>query len=274
MGKANWRCFCRLGGGGICTDGFGNVLATGHFGGQVDFDPGPGTYNLTSSSTRSIFTLKLRNNGDFAWARMTGGPVGLFEGRAIATDSAGSLYTTALAPGCDMDPDTGTYFVGGDVTVQKLDSTGKFVWAAGWQGDIPGWIGLDYSNNVYITGSFSGANKDFDPGSGTFLLSGGTNSGFIEKLSQSPLDNIEDDLSRQGEIKAYPNPSPGIVFFKSPVHIDYLAITDMTGKTVYASEPNKTETSADLSNKSSGVYFYIIISGNEQIRGKLILQKE
>src|SRR5690606_17049472 len=52
---------------GVAVDRWGNVVVTGDFNGTVDFDPGIGIYNLTSNSTRSIFTLKLRNNGDFAW---------------------------------------------------------------------------------------------------------------------------------------------------------------------------------------------------------------
>jgi len=171
---------------GITLDPSANVLVTGYFGGTVDFDPGPGTYNLTSNSTRSAFTLKLNNNGDFKWANKTGASVGLFNGRSIATDSAGSVYTALELPNsCDINPGAGVFTVPAGVAVQNLDSAGNFVWGAGWQGDIPGWIGLDHNNSVYTTGTFSGANKDFDPGPGTYYLSGsGQGSGFIHKMCQ------------------------------------------------------------------------------------------
>ncbi len=173
---------------GISLDPLCNILVTGYFGDTVDFDPGPNVYNLIANSSLTIFTLKLRNNGNFVWATKTGAPAGDFEGRAITTDSMGNVYTAAIAQGgCDIDPGPAVINVGGDCVVQKLDSTGNFVWGVGWQGDIPVWIGFDGVNNVYTTGIFSGFNKDFDPSLGSFLLSGNSqSSGFIEKLCVTP----------------------------------------------------------------------------------------
>jgi hypothetical protein len=173
---------------GLSVDNLGNPLITGYFGDTADFDPGPGLYSLVSNSTRSAFTFKLNTNGDFLWAKKTGGFVGLFDGRAITTDSVGNVYTALELPGpCDINPGPGTYLTSG-VAVQKLDSSGNFVWGAGFGASIPGWIGLDHNNSVYTTGNFSGSFADFDPGPDTFALSAGSNqgSGFILKLCQNP----------------------------------------------------------------------------------------
>ncbi|MBS1590416.1 MAG: hypothetical protein JST52_12465, partial [Bacteroidetes bacterium] len=43
----------------IVVDRWNNIAVSGYFEGTVDFDPGPGVYNLTSNSSRNIFTLKL-----------------------------------------------------------------------------------------------------------------------------------------------------------------------------------------------------------------------
>ncbi|MCC6490953.1 MAG: hypothetical protein IT364_25925, partial [Candidatus Hydrogenedentes bacterium] len=52
------------------TDSDGNVYITGFFEGTVDFDPGPGTANLSSEEyARSAFILKLDPAGDFAWVK-------------------------------------------------------------------------------------------------------------------------------------------------------------------------------------------------------------
>lgn len=262
---------------GGTVDRFGNVFVTGSFGGTVDFDPGPGVYNLTAASTRSIFTLKLRNNGDFAWARMIGASVGLFEGRAIATDDTGNVYTTAIAPGgCDVDPGPAVHIVSGGCIVQKLDSAGNFVWGASWEAQAPGWIGLDNKDSIYITGIFSGANKDFDPGPGTFLLSGvggSTFSGFILKLNQIPQPDTSTGINseaQQTEVSVYPNPSTGRLTFLSPFSIHHIQLTDMTGKVVYINEPAKSKAVIELSCKA-GVYFYEVDCGAAKQRGKLVI---
>nr|HRO43668.1 hypothetical protein [Flavipsychrobacter sp.] len=171
---------------GITVDRLGNAIVGGYFSGTVDFDPGSGTYNLTSNSTRSAFTLKLNSNGDFKWANKTGANVGLFTSGIVTTDSVGNVYNGLVLPNsCDINPSTGVFTVPSGVAVQKLDSSGNFVWGAGWQGDNPSWIHLDDNYSVYTTGTFSGSNKDFDPGPGTYYLSGsGQGSGFIHKMCQ------------------------------------------------------------------------------------------
>lgn len=256
------------------VDRSGNVLVTGGFEGAVDFDPGPGAFNLTAASSRSIFTLKLRNNGDFAWAKMAGSAGGLHSGRALATDDSGNVYTAAVSPGgCDVDPGPGEYLVDGDCIVQKLDSNGNFVWGAGWQGDIPGWIGLDNENNVYITGVFSGV-KDFDPGPDVYWLSGvggSVNSGFILKLNQTLLPNSIEEAGLQTSISVYPNPSSGIVTFSAPVTIKRIEVTDVTGKVVYRAEPAIEKVAIDLGSNAAGVYFYEVDGGFGKRKGKLVV---
>ena len=50
-------------------DNLGNVYTTGSFQGTVDFDPGTGTYELTSVGETDIFISKLDANGNFLWAK-------------------------------------------------------------------------------------------------------------------------------------------------------------------------------------------------------------
>lgn len=257
---------------GLAVDIESNVLVTGKFSSLMDFDPGTGVYNLLANSTANFFTLKLRSNGDFAWARIPGNIGGTNSGRAIITDLEGNVYTAVYIPGgCDLDPDTSYCIVIGSVAVQKLDSAGKFVWAVGWQGDIPGWIGLDYSNHIYVTGDFSGLNKDFDPGIGTFLLSGSVNgSGFIEKLNQDKPSEIN-EVNHISELYVFPNPTKNKITFNSSLNINNIVIFDNLGREIITISPMNTKTTLILEDCLPGVYFYKANLSGRIINGNIIL---
>ncbi len=179
-------------GNDIALDGAGNVYTTGQFVGTVDFDPGPGTFNLTATAgSRNVFVSKLDANGNFVWARRMGGPVDVV-GRALALDGAGHVYTTGQFRGTvDFDPGPGTFNLisagsqSQDIFVSKLNTNGNFIWAKrmGGTGFGIGYaLALDEAGHVYTTGSFSGT-ADFDPGPGTFNLAAtGDRDVFISKL--------------------------------------------------------------------------------------------
>ena len=257
---------------GSAVDRFGNVLITGSFGGTIDFDPGPGVYNLTAPSTRNLFTLKLKNNSDFAWVKMGGASSGSYSGVDVTTDSTGNVYTIMEINGlCDLDPGPNEYNVFTEGAIQKLDSAGNFVWGAGFGADEPRWIGLDNKDSIYICGDFTGS-KDFDPGPDVYTLTASApRSGFILKLNQTLLPNSIEEASLQTTVSVYPNPSRGIVTFSAPVAIKRIEVTDMTGKAVFRLEPDREKAMADLSGRAAGVYFYEVDCGAGKQRGKLVV---
>ncbi|MBK7391281.1 MAG: SBBP repeat-containing protein [Bacteroidetes bacterium] len=77
----------------ITLDKSGNILTTGRFYGQVDFDPGIGTNYLTAGSILDVFISKLDSNGNFLWANrmVNGGILYSINGNAIVTDNWGSV---------------------------------------------------------------------------------------------------------------------------------------------------------------------------------------
>jgi len=173
---------------GIAVDGAGNVYTTGSFVGTVDFDPGPGTFNLISAGDADIFVSKLDTNGDFVWARAMGG-TGMHEGQAIAVDAAGNVFTTGyFQDTVDFDPGLGVFNLTSaglvDIFVSKLDANGDFVWAHAMVGT--GWnvgygIAVDSAGNAYVTGTFDGQ-ADFGP----FQLdAGGSSNIHVAKLDPS-----------------------------------------------------------------------------------------
>jgi gliding motility-associated-like protein len=216
-------------GNSITIDITGNVYTTGLFLGTVDFDPGIGTFNLSTISLDwDCFVSKLDEDGNFVWAKQMLG-TGLGSGYSITTDKSGNVFTTGQFSGTvDFDPGPGIFNLTGDGNygfVSKLDAEGNFDWAKKieesgndiaidgsgnvlitgglenngkgfifkfdtfgnsiWEkqiGEICYGVDIDRSGSVFITGRYFGT-MDFDPGVGVFnLTSSGEEAIFVSKL--------------------------------------------------------------------------------------------
>ncbi|MDX2172739.1 MAG: T9SS type A sorting domain-containing protein [Bacteroidota bacterium] len=180
-------------GNSIKLDGSGNVCIGGSFTGNVDFDPGAGTYSLAAINM-DIFISKLDASGNFIWTKSMGGTSGSNTANSIAIDAASNIYATGyFDQTTDFDPSAGTFNLtslgGVDIFVLKLDASGSFVWAkkmGSTTGDQGMAIALSNSGDVYTTGYFSTAGGDFDPGPSTYTLGTlGGNTVFLSKLDAS-----------------------------------------------------------------------------------------
>lgn len=172
----------------VTTDEQGNVYAIGWFSNTVDFDPGPGTFTL-SSSTETTFILKLDSSGNFIWARKLDGTS---DGRSIKLDKSGNIYCSGFySSTVDFDPSTtGTYNLTSngnqDIYYLKLTNSGNFIWAktiGGTDNESAFSLYVNDSGWVYSAGYFTG-NVDFNPGTSTYNLTSVNNSAdaFILKL--------------------------------------------------------------------------------------------
>lgn len=180
-------------GNAITVDNVGNVYSTGSFGGTVDFDPGPGVANLTSSGSGDGFVLKLNSNGAFIWARRVGGGNDDFP-QGLKVDPAGNIYVTGYFSGtADFDPGPADFNLtslgGRDAFVMKFTAGGNLLWAkrTGGSGEYDTFhaLVLDAVGNVYTSGMFAGT-VDFDPGPGEFNITGAGNSDIaISKLDSA-----------------------------------------------------------------------------------------
>jgi CHU_C Type IX secretion signal domain/IPT/TIG domain len=172
----------------ITIDAFGNVFTYGLFRGTADFDPGAGTFNLTSAGC--YFISKLDNNGNFIFAKAIQAPNAstYSQCKLMVTDPSGNIYVAGDFGGTgDFDPGPGVFNMtanGTDVFVSKLDNNGNLIWAkllTGINNQISKSIGLDAAGNVYTAGIL-GFTMDFDPGPGVFNLTSLQNDVFISKL--------------------------------------------------------------------------------------------
>src|SRR3989344_4259138 len=145
----------------------------------------------------SIFltVLGIAQTPAFQWVKSMGGSAGYDEGKSIAVDSSGNIYTIGKFRGTvDFDPGPGVVNLiaaGTDnIFISKLDSAGNFIWAKqmgdGGSGGGTGYtIYLDSLGNIYSTGSFFNT-VDFDPGAAVFNLSATLGqSAYVSKLDSA-----------------------------------------------------------------------------------------
>ena len=96
--------------GAFCYDvacgGDGEPCVSGTFGGNVDFDPGPGKYILKSLQYSDDYACKFHADGSFSWAYTWGDNWG--GSRCyIAADKNGDSYVTGSFSGYTIDFDPG-----------------------------------------------------------------------------------------------------------------------------------------------------------------------
>jgi gliding motility-associated-like protein len=173
----------------------GDIYLTGLFSGTTDFDPGPGTYELTAQYTpgtenHDLFTAKLDKDGNFKWAHSAGN-LGSDWSHCVTADVSGNVYSTGYFTGvADFDPSSASYGLGSNglvwTFITKFDSQGNFVWAkqlAGYSHNRGFVVRADLAGNVYVSGKFEGE-VDFDPGGAVYNLGSISNTGtsYIVKL--------------------------------------------------------------------------------------------
>lgn len=161
----------------VKKDGSDNIYLCGSVSGDantVDFDPGAGTAYL--AGTMGCWIAKYNSSGTFQWVKM---PIpnswaGL-SGWAnnFHVDATGNCYVTGTFSSTnDFDPGTGTTSLNpasGGAFIAKYNSSGalQFVKQFGGSGTYPYAVKVNASSEVFIAGTFTGTNLDFDPGTAT-----------------------------------------------------------------------------------------------------------
>ncbi|MCL9770812.1 T9SS type A sorting domain-containing protein [Flavobacterium sp. HXWNR69] len=184
---------------GFKVDSNGDIYLSGYFNKETFFSdtvsliPTVGQDNIYD-----MFIAKWNSNGNLLWAKQIGSGSIMQRSESMITDSNGNIYLCGnFHETTDFDPSTsGTFFMtphtlgSTDIFVLKLDNDGNFVWAKNMGGSAPNSaksIALDQSNNLTITGYFSGT-IDFDPGINNYFLTCPPNSGynpFLLKLNSN-----------------------------------------------------------------------------------------
>jgi hypothetical protein len=169
-----------------------NIIVTGTFNGEVDFDGGPGEFIVDSEGIESGYALKVDLNGDFLWAAPFIGEAST-KGANIQFDQEGNVLCSGLYQGTtDFDPSpvvldltsNGSY----DHFFLKLSDEGDLLWAKSLGGvDIDWAKGIDVNteNEVFIMSAFFSEEIDLDPGiEEDIVTSYGDIDFYIEKLDE------------------------------------------------------------------------------------------
>jgi hypothetical protein len=193
-------------GNALAIDSQGHILVSGTFGGQdANFNPGSGQSLLSTAGGLATDTYvgSFNSDGSLRWACNIGGPQASVIGEAITADSSGNVLVTGGFSGtADFDPGSGVASLtasslGYDIFALKLDPSGNYLWARGMVQQSTGYtngvnsadsIATDPSGNVYFAGAFENE-VDFDPGSGTDLITAAGEDGYVEKLD--PAGNFD-----------------------------------------------------------------------------------
>lgn len=175
-----------------------NIIIGGFFNNTVDFDPGPGVYNLTSTNHFQGFVSKLNSNGDLLWVKQFGnslvGPGGC-RISDIRCDSRNNIVLIGSFSGtCDFDPGPGVSNVSsspgtaGDGFFCKLDANSNLIWvkSIGQTGSNNYFVTqtgleIDGLDNLLISGYFIGT-FDFDPGPGVYSATSSSYNFYVLKL--------------------------------------------------------------------------------------------
>jgi hypothetical protein len=169
----------------IWFDLYGSLLTAGYFcGTNVNFNPKSDPVLLSSiGNSGDIFFAKYDTSGACIFAKSCGGPA--YEvANTIRTDLSGSIYIFGpFKSTVDFDPGSGIAALTSagdfDIFFAKYSSSGDYNWAKriGGSGfENSGGLVVDGNSNIHLSACFTGVNIDFDPGTGTSLLSsnGGT----------------------------------------------------------------------------------------------------
>jgi gliding motility-associated-like protein len=154
---------------GLAVDSKNNIIQSGYYNGTVNFDPlGPG-HNMDSAGDES-FICQHGPDGKLIWVNRILGTL-YQSGSVICVDSKDNAYMAgSFNSGINFDPNNanGTIYPAGSLSmfISKYSSGGNFQYAKVIGGQTSGvfcyQMAPDASNNIYITGYFTGT-IDFNP---------------------------------------------------------------------------------------------------------------
>jgi len=176
----------------VDVDSNGDVYIGGTMRGTADMDPGSGVSNLTSNNYNDCVMCKLDSSGNFEWAYNWGGYWFNYV-YGIEADSSDNILVAGYfsGTGTDLDPTSGVDLHDAASTydyqafVSSFTTSGGFNWANSWGGNSSDYaygIGTDPDGSIYVVGSFSSTDAQFDPDGGDSKPNNGSSDCYVSKF--------------------------------------------------------------------------------------------
>lgn len=249
-----------------------NVISTGAFSGNIDFNPSSGVNQINANGTTRTFIWKLTNTFGFGF-------VGSYAGNAanwpynLYLDSNDAIYISGqFAGNADFDinsPQNGLVSVGSyDAFFAKVNSNTTFGFAkavSGFDYNIGKAI-LVNGTSVFTFGNYK-ATVYLNSDSGTQnATSNGDYDFFIQRFTNTSLETDDFSISN---FKLYPNPTSNTLNIQTVSGFKF-NIVSLDGKLIKSGISKGKETTIDVSKLASGVYVLEIISEGKQSSQKFI----
>lgn len=248
----------------IAADAQGSIYATGRFKEVIDFDPGTGTYELTSNNFYNAFILKLTSGGEFEWVKsLTANAYS--NGTSLAMSDNEEVYLTGSFGGTtDFDFGEATHNLtaigSSDLFLMKMSNDADLIWVdqvgttsyVAYGADVK----VDTEDNVYTTGSFGGT-VDFAFGTASYpATSSGNRDVFVLKLGGGTINVSE--FATHLIASLYPNPTNSTLNIQSNETVQLVSIYNLMGELVQI----ETRNSFSIEHLPTGVYMVHVTTQN------------
>lgn len=266
----------------IVLDSLDNIYISGNFNDTVDFDPGPGVFQIVSGVPTNpgngylneVYLAKWDLNGDHIWTKnmplSSLGPGGQSQVVSLGIDENSNIYISGFTSNlADFDPGMGIdTLAGGYVT--KYDNNGNYKWGFALPTAVEPMTHVISDDNLIVSGAVYLAPLDIDPGAGVFNIYPGINkySSFAFQLSNTAVGINETYLKRKA-VPLYPNPANSAIFIDTYDDIHHANCYNISGQKIKVRRSGKQ---LNIQHLAPGNYFLEVITAEGYYTGKFSKQ--
>jgi hypothetical protein len=233
-------------GNSVVSDRSGNVYTTGY-----SFEDQDINFGSITLQGHNAYVAKYNSSGNLQWVK------GIADNSddaafGLILDTFNNIYVCGSFNGWGTFGSETVFTQGSDdVFIEKLDSSGNYIWSVyggGNGGDAAYGIAFDNNSNLVLTGYISG-NATF----GSYSASSfGDRDLFVTKFSRTT--GIPITAGKDKQLYIYPNPANDMLYIKGLKETTGYKIVSITGATLQEGVITKNSNAIDIQGLSPGIY--------------------